>query len=380
MHVIVIPKNASLRGVIERILSPLKGAEYDDLRKSIEHSVASISEADCAIRLASEMEIVLRDHAQRLKERLLKGDVSEAEQRDLNGQLHHSRSLPKLLTEPALAGHINGHGQRKGGQSFSRGALYRTLQNRIYRGEIVHKGQSHRGEHEAIVDESLWESVQLALQKNRVERPDGAQDDNSLLTGLLYDELGRRMTPSHARKKGRRYRYYVSQRLTTAAKGHALDGWRVPARDLEQLVIDRITRFLLNKAELFSALETSVLDIRERGRLVDGGRALGEEWEKAPPVKGGRVLTDIVDQIKLGPGRVSISIEIGRLRSLISQRLAAPMPESHRGENTGAAEAERVTLNIQTQLKRAGIETRFIVDGEDKSARRTSDASLHRLL
>ena len=40
-----------------------------------------------------------------------------------------------------------------GGYSFGRGALYRLLRNRIYRGEVVHRGTAYPGEHKAIVDE-----------------------------------------------------------------------------------------------------------------------------------------------------------------------------------------------------------------------------------
>ena len=54
-------------------------------------------------------------------------------------------------------------GRRVGGKPFSRGALYLMLQNRIYRGEIVHKGQSHRGEHPPIIDQPLWDAVQTQL-------------------------------------------------------------------------------------------------------------------------------------------------------------------------------------------------------------------------
>ena len=53
-----------------------------------------------------------------------------------------------------------------GGKSFSRGALYLILQNRIYLGDIVHKGQSHRGEHLPIIDQPLWDAVQAQLTGN----------------------------------------------------------------------------------------------------------------------------------------------------------------------------------------------------------------------
>ena len=64
-------------------------------------------------------------------------------------------------------------GSRYGGKPLARGALYLMLQNRIYRGEIVHKDKSYPGEHEAIVDEALWNNVQAILTENRVDRAVG---------------------------------------------------------------------------------------------------------------------------------------------------------------------------------------------------------------
>src|SRR5882724_6316277 len=79
-------------------------------------------------------------------------------------------------------------GSRYGGQPLARGAIYLMLQNRIYRGEIVHKDKSYPGEHEAIIDETLWNNVQAVLSENRVDRANGkAGNEPSLLMGVLFD-------------------------------------------------------------------------------------------------------------------------------------------------------------------------------------------------
>jgi DNA invertase Pin-like site-specific DNA recombinase len=99
-------------------------------------------------------------------------------------------------------------GHAKGGVPIARGALYLMLQNRIYRGEIVHKDTSYPGLHEPIVDQTLWDEVQAALAENRVERTTRSQAvAPSLLAGLVYDDSGERMSPTHANMKGTRYRY-----------------------------------------------------------------------------------------------------------------------------------------------------------------------------
>jgi site-specific DNA recombinase len=102
-------------------------------------------------------------------------------------------------------------GRLAGGQHFSRGALYLMLQNRLYRGDIVHQGEAYPGQHAAILDPELWQIVQNKLAVHRQERAlaVGAEAP-SLLAGLIVDADGSRMTPTHATKKAKRYRYYVS--------------------------------------------------------------------------------------------------------------------------------------------------------------------------
>jgi site-specific DNA recombinase len=159
------------------------------------------------------------------------------------------RSVRALKAELDAAGIRSKHrtfsdGTVYGSQRLSRGALYLMLQNRIYRGDITHKGSAYPGEHKPIVDQALWDKVQAVLAENRVDRTTGADAKYpSLLAGLAFDDNGERLTPTHAVKKGTRYRYYVSKSLITeAAKDHS-QGRRIPAGNLEALVIDRLRDF-----------------------------------------------------------------------------------------------------------------------------------------
>ena len=142
------------------------------------------------------------------------------------------RLLKAELETHGIAGKrwTSASGRSWGGRPISRGALYLILQNRIYRGEIVHKDQSYPGEHEATIDPALWDAVQARLAENAVERSTGVRVKNpGLLAGLLFDSEGHRMTPTHAVKKGRRYRYYVSRPLIVGARADAAAGLRIPA-------------------------------------------------------------------------------------------------------------------------------------------------------
>jgi hypothetical protein len=92
-------------------------------------------------------------------------------------------------------------GRPIGGKPFSRGALYLLLQNRTYLGVIVHKCESHPGEHAPIIDQLLWDAVQAQLAGNTAERTSGIRTRQpSLLGGILFDRDGNRMTPTNAVK------------------------------------------------------------------------------------------------------------------------------------------------------------------------------------
>src|SRR6267143_304344 len=102
-------------------------------------------------------------------------------------------------------------GRKRGGRPISRGHLYRILSNPLYIGQIAHKGQLHPGQHEALIEGDIWAAVEAQLAANTAgHRRRAGASAPSLLAGLLVDSTGERLTPSHAVKKGRRYRYYTA--------------------------------------------------------------------------------------------------------------------------------------------------------------------------
>jgi site-specific DNA recombinase len=283
--------------------------------------------------------------------------------RNLQADLKHDGIVSKRR--------VDRYGRPTGGKPLARGALYHLLQNRIYRGEIVHKDKSYPGAHDAIVDEPLWQAVQEKLAANRQDRVIGSSAaEPSLLAGLLEDDTGTPMTPTHANKKGTRYRYYV-----TRDTGR----WRVPAADLEGLVAKRLCRFLGSNAELFAAIETIVSDATDRAGLLARGAALSREWaELAPPDKKA-ILQGLVDCITLKPDRLEIAISPHRIVELLEDSdLRAPGRST--GQPPSGNTSSTLALSLAVRLKRAGIETRMIIDGGDQNARRRTDHSLHRLL
>jgi site-specific DNA recombinase len=197
---------------------------------------------------------------------------------DIYGRYLALKSVRDLHDELAAAGitskrRVRPDGTVYGGRQIARGALYLMLQNRIYRGEITHKGNSYPGEHPAIVDQPLWDEVQAVLAQNRVGRATGARAKHpGLLGGLVFDATSERLTPTYAIKKGTRYRYYVSSSLVREAKGSRAGGWRIPAGDLEGLVINRVREFFCDSSALLDVLDDETQPASWRRHLIEHGR------------------------------------------------------------------------------------------------------------
>ena len=137
------------------------------------------------------------------------------------------RSKPRQLS----------NGRVIGGGTFGVGALAYLLKNRFYIGEVVYRGEVHCGDHAPILDRPLFEAVQAKLAVQTVARRCRLRGSPALLTGRLFDDRGHRMSPSHTNKDGVRYRYYVSQALLQSKVQRARSIGRVPAAQIEALVL-----------------------------------------------------------------------------------------------------------------------------------------------
>jgi DNA invertase Pin-like site-specific DNA recombinase len=263
-----------------------------------------------------------------------------------------------------------------GGHKLSRGALYLMLQNRIYRGEITHKGDAYPGEHKAIVDEALWDKVQAILAENRVDRATGgAAKYPSLLAGLAFDDSGERLTPTHAVKKGTRYRYYVSKSLITgAAKDHS-QGRRIPAGDLENLVIGRLRAFLADEGAVLGAITKAEQDGTQQKRLIARGRQISEELSTLPPDAMRSILPALVSRVDIRAEQVEIRLYRHRLHDLFqAQSIGSLAPlQANRNESD-----DMLRLKVKARLKRVGREMKLVVNNADD--RTAADPGLLRVV
>jgi hypothetical protein len=247
-------------------------------------------------------------------------------------------------------------GNVSGDNAFSRGALYTMLQNRVYLGEITHKGTSYLGQHPGIIDQSLWDRIQLQLRDNiQGERRRPRATSKSLLMGLLYDEAGNLFTPSHATKKGRRYRYYVSPSLI---KGRAKDSTgpvRLPAEEIEELVLSQLSALLHSPPRLLELFKDHSLGMAETQQIAKTSREYLISQEK---VRGD--LRSIVTRI---------IAEEKKIELLLSRRaLAKAFLPAQDTEQSAAADTpldDTVVLQADAQLKRCGGEIRLLLSDTD---------------
>ncbi len=271
--------------------------------------------------------------------------------------------------------HISAKGNSYGGRPISRGHLYRLLQNRLYRGEITHNGQTYPGQHEPIIDQELWDQVQAQLERNRIEqRAQHTTIQTSLLAGVVTDQQGDRLVPTYASKTGKRYRYYISQSLTTGTRGNAPHAIRVPAADLERLVSQRLCRWLTSPADLMVAIASNV-PATKHPAIIAAGNKIAATWNITPTASRCEFLKAIADRVTITDTNITIAI---RPRAL-SQHLLGKHGESITANIDAAANTEDpIVLTIDAQLCRSGLAMKLVAEGPEAMSQ--PDQTLIRLL
>jgi site-specific DNA recombinase len=202
--------------------------------------------------------------------------------------------------------------------------LYRMLSNRVYIGEAVHKGTSYPGEHKAIVTVEIWDKVHAILQESPRKRAARTRADTpALLKGLLYGPDGAAFSPTHTRKGGRLYRYYVSQTVLKHGAGSCPVG-RVPAGEIEAAVIDRL-RAVFRQPEIvagtWKAARARNGDVTE----AEAGAALRQLdplWDELFPAEQARIVALLVERIDIGTEGLDIRLRIDGLAGLAREMTA----------------------------------------------------------
>jgi site-specific DNA recombinase len=245
-----------------------------------------------------------------------------------------------------------GNGTRRGGKPFSRGHLYGLLSNSIYTGQIAHKGQLYPGQQPALIDDETWTAVRNQLAANTSDhRRKVKAAEPSLLAGLLFDARGERLTPSHAVKKGRRYRYYVSAALIAEAGTDRAQGWRLAARETEEAVIRILADALTSPASLVERFATAGMPSDQLRKLLGRAARVAAALSGSPGERA-KLVRELVEKIIVDEKTIIIKLRRGLL-------LGGDVPSSA----SEAASEGPVELTAAAAFTRRGAETKLVLPG-----------------
>ncbi|OYW53881.1 MAG: resolvase [Hyphomicrobium sp. 32-62-53] len=219
----------------------------------------------------------------------------------------------------------------KQGRLVDKGSLYKLLHNRVYVGEAVHKGVAYAGEHRAIIDRVLWDRVHTVLGQNARRRAANTRAQTpALLKGLIFGPTGRAMTPSHTRKGGKLYRYYVSTDVLKRDPS-ACPVRRIPAAEIESAVVEQL-RAVLRSPEIivatWRAARSSMAGIAEAD-VRDALHRLDPLWDELFPAEQARVVQLLVDRVVVGVDGADIRLRTEGLTTLVAD-LQAVRPQTRK--------------------------------------------------
>lgn len=244
----------------------------------------------------------------------------------------------------------NGH--QTGGKPFTRGNLYKLLSNPLYIGQIPHKGETYAGLHEGIVPTQIWEAAQKLRVRNSVERQTTSNAKSlSLLSGLVFDEEGRRLGPSHTKKNGRRYRYYVSINLGNRLSRRT--GWRLAADNFEHLIICHLIGILSDHRQLSDQqLSQSDQDLSAFWSLKDEAKKLIGELTSNDFGRKRVAIEAVLKRVDLSP--TSIAFSLNRSSLLDTKPING--------------QEKALTISFPMTLRRRGVEQKLVIEAGHRPA------------
>jgi DNA invertase Pin-like site-specific DNA recombinase len=224
--------------------------------------------------------------------------------------------------------------EEKGGCSFARGMLYKMLSNPIYIGQIRHKEICHPGQHKAIIDQELWEKVQQHMAVKSIEH----KTHNTVsfpLTNKLFDISGERLISVQANKKGRRYRYYISQSLRADPKNASSSGWRLPGQEIEQVIAHAASEILLDDNAITKTLQEAGIATHHIPAALNAARKIQQDSTG--------LINRFVQRVELQKSRIRLKLSLASLM----------VPEVDL----------TIIRDIPMRMKRRGLEMRLIING-----------------
>jgi site-specific DNA recombinase len=262
-------------------------------------------------------------------------------------------------------------GRTSGGHAFCRGALYAILKNRLYLGEIAHRGAVYPGQQDAIVAPELYDAVQALLAANNQAKRTGVYaKDPSLLAGLLFDDRGHRLTPIHTIRRGKRYRYYVSQAVLqnkTAQQGRVC---RIPALEIEQHITRSLETWLATGRELLDQLAPPADDTATRTAMLASAKAWRDLGTREPAQVRAFLLAT-VRRVTVEETAVQIALSRSGMRAVLVR--GTDIPSTGLAPTRGQEDQDDLMqVSIRVRLTRCGGGMRLIVPAGESGGERTT--------
>ena len=253
-------------------------------------------------------------------------------------------------------------GRTTGGTSFSRGHLYWLLRNPIYIGRVKHRGQTFDGQHEPIIDDATWGAVQEVLdgRANHRQVPVNVPSSSHLLKGRLFDDAGEPLYATQASKQGQRYFYYTSKHLVVR-KADGSRGWRLPAPELDQLIIDQLVVLLRDPLRVMDLLAHGQDASNTVTRTIDEASRAADILASADGIERRCMLDVLLERVELRESGISLRL-----------RPSAINGESHPGalgtKFSGDGDwTETVVVELSVQLLRRANGSRIVLGDGDQA-------------
>lgn len=234
--------------------------------------------------------------------------------RDIFKRYGETGSAAQLVRELQIEGHtskvwVTQNGRSHEGKVIDQQLIFKMLRNRLYLGEISHKGKYFPGQHEAIVTPELWEGVHALIEGRKRGPRVQYKKEPALLNGLLYAPDGQRMLPTFTQKKnGKRYRYYVPYLDKRQSAGATYDPTQpkigaLPAAEIEAAVLAQVHQLLLKPEMVVGVWKASMA--LQPGQALDeptvlvAMRQISVVWENLFPIEKNRIMRLLIERIQI---------------------------------------------------------------------------------
>ena len=254
-------------------------------------------------------------------------------------------------------------GRAMGGGEFTRAQIYKILSNPAYVGEIHHRDKVHKANHQPIIDRETWEAAQLMLASNaQGDHPTRHVRTRSLLAGRLIDEQGEPLVAAHACKGKVRYRYYVSKALQHDPDADPNEGMRIPAREIEAAVAERVAKALDDPLALMAQAGITLHSSDVRTTMASAEQLAGEVRDKDYPT-----VRALISRVTASPREVRIELSA---KALVEElKLDASCASDH-----------AIPLTSSVRLTRTGRAVRLVHANGKPATAGTADPGLVKLL